>query len=87
MGKPFLHPCTPLILQSPKGTPYAVRKDNSFSYKGNFYSLPYGTYQGRGSKVLLEKADTFLVVYNLKNHELCRHLVRAENGDIDPSKR
>ena len=79
--KPFLHPCTPLILQSPKGTPYAVRKDNSFSYKGNFYSLPYGTYQGRGSKVLLEKADNCLVVYNLKNHELCRHLVRSGSGE------
>ncbi|MFR1445738.1 IS21 family transposase, partial [Acinetobacter baumannii] len=30
--KPFLHPYTPLRLQSPTGTHYAVRKDNSFSY-------------------------------------------------------
>jgi hypothetical protein len=79
--KPFLHPYTPLILQAPKGTQYAVRKDNSFSYKGNFYSLPYGTYQGRGSKVLLEKDGTCLVVCNLKNQELCRHLIHAGSGE------
>lgn len=79
--KPFLHPYTPQFLQTHKGTPYAVRKDNSFSYKGNFYSLPCGTYQGRGSKVLLEKQGSCLVICNVKNQELCRHLISAGSGE------
>lgn len=78
--KPLLHPYTPLILQAPKGTPYAVRKDNSFSYKGNFYSLPCGTCQGRGSQVLLEKQGTCIVISNIEHQELCRHLISSGSG-------
>lgn len=79
--KPFLRPYTPLRLQSPTGTHYAVRKDNSFSYKGNFYSLPSGTYKGRGSQVLLEKQGTCIVLYNLEHEEICRHLVSTGSGE------
>lgn len=78
--KPFLHPCTPLVLQMPKGAIYAVRKDNSFSYRGNFYSLPSGSYQGRGSQVLLERLGNCIVLYNLQHQELCRHLVSTGCG-------
>lgn len=79
--KPLLHPYTPMILQATKGALYAVRKDNSFSYKGNFYSLPCGTYQGRGSQVLLEKQGTCIVIYTLEHQELCRHLVSSGSGE------
>lgn len=30
---------------------YTIRKDNSISFKGNFYSLPLGTHKGNGSRV------------------------------------
>ncbi|WP_315814078.1 IS21 family transposase [Paraflavitalea speifideaquila] len=79
--KSLLHPYTPLVLQGPKGTLYAVRKDNSFSYKGNFYSLPSSTYQGRGSQVLLARQGTCIVVYNLEHQELCRHLISSGSGE------
>lgn len=79
--RPLLHPYTPLVLQGPKGKLYAVRKDNSFSYKGNFYSLPSGTYRGRGSQVLLEKQGSCIVIYSLEQQELCRHLASSGSGE------
>ncbi len=44
---------------------YNVRKDNTLSYRGNFYSLPLGTYSGPGSKVL--------VVRNVDLNEISIH--------------
>lgn len=78
--KPFLHPWHPIALPKPELPDYAVRKDNSFSYKGNFYSLPPGIYRGRGSKVLLDRQGTHIVIFNSDHHELCRHLVSEERG-------
>ena len=34
---------------------YGVRKDNTLLYHSNFYSLPLGTYNGRGTKVMVVK--------------------------------
>ncbi len=41
---------------------YTVRKDNAISYKGNFYSLPLGTYKGKGSLVALRVEGTSLII-------------------------
>lgn len=79
--KPFLRPFGPVVMSRPDAVEYTVRKDNSFSYKGNFYSLPAGTYKGRGSKVLLEKQSTCIILYDLQHRELCRHLVSAGRGE------
>jgi hypothetical protein len=78
--KPFLRPVSHVVICRPNAIEYTVRKDNSFSYKGNFYSLPGGTYKGRGSKVLLEKQGTCIVIYDLGHKELCRHLVSTGRG-------
>lgn len=78
--KPFLHPWQVITLPKPELLEYAVRKDNSFSYKGNFYSLPTGTYQGRGSKVLLDRQGTSIVIFSLDHREVCRHLVSNGRG-------
>ena len=79
--RPYLQPCRPLLPTKAKGIAYAVRKDNSFSYKGNFYSLPCGTYQGRGSQVLLERQGDQVVLYSLEKLELCRHKVHTGSGE------
>jgi hypothetical protein len=79
--KLLLRPYHPVIIQREPALEYAVRKDNSFSYKGNFYSLPSGTYKGRGSKVLLEKEGSSIVLYDLRHLELCRHLVCTARGE------
>jgi hypothetical protein len=81
LEKAYLRPFGPAVIYRPNAVEYTVRKDNSFSYKGNFYSLPAGTYQGRDSKVLLEKQGTCIVLYDLQHRELCRHLVSAGRGE------
>lgn len=79
--RPFLHPFHPMPVPTAKAQSYTVRKDNSFSYRGNLYSLPAGTYKGRGTKVLLEKRAGSLVIYNLQDQELCRHLISSGTGE------
>jgi transposase len=79
--KPFLHPYQAIHLPKPNLPVYAVRKDNSFSYKGNFYSLPAGTYRGRASKVLLDRQGAYIVISTPDHRELCRHLVGNGRGE------
>lgn len=50
MEKLLLRPYHPVVIQRAPALEYAVRKDNSFSYKGNFYSLPSGTYKWQGQQ-------------------------------------
>ncbi|GAI68905.1 unnamed protein product, partial [marine sediment metagenome] len=42
---------------------YTLRKDNKVCYKGNFYTVPTGTYKGRGSKVFLMQESIKLKIY------------------------
>ena len=81
--KPFLQPLKNNIIipQKVELVSYTVRIDNSISYKGNFYSLPTGTYKGRGSKVLLEIQGEYLVIYDLQQQELCRHTISLNRGE------
>ncbi len=56
--------------------PYTVRKDNTISYKSNFYTLPLGTYQGADTQVLLQEKDEDIMLFDknmqlLTIHKLC----------------
>jgi hypothetical protein len=42
---------------------YHLRKDHKVCYKGNFYTVPKGTYQGRGTKVFLMRNQDILRIY------------------------
>nr|MBA4168489.1 hypothetical protein [Chitinophagaceae bacterium] len=57
-----------------------VRKDNTISWKSNLYSLPLGTYKGRGSIVAIMLTDDHIIVSDLQNREICRHLVATGKG-------
>lgn len=72
---PFSNSTAPLIRPS-----YVVRKDNSISYKGNLYSLPLGTYKGKGATVTLQATNGELIIFNENQEELCRHKVAAGRG-------
>lgn len=55
---------------------YKVRKDNTISYKSNFYTLPLGTYQGPDTWVFLRESEKEILIFNehqelLTSHELC----------------
>lgn len=61
---------------------YAVRKDNTISYKGNFYSLPLGTFKGKSTQVSVHVKDTLLIITSLEDDtEICSHQVPAGKGN------
>lgn len=76
----FLKPHTAYV---PKPVPiatYTVRKDNTISFKGNLYSLPLGTYRGRGTLVTVSTEQDELVISNQDGKELCRHRIASGKG-------
>jgi transposase len=78
--KTFLEPFCPLELDVRPLPLYAVHKDNKISYKGNFYSVPFGTYKRNNTKVQLKVSGTELIVIDEKYGELCRHEVSLLKG-------
>lgn len=78
--KSLLKPFIPEIVQVPAMT-YVVRKDNTISWKGNLYSVPYGTYRGRGSCLVVGEEHNELVMMIPESLvELCRHTIPQEKG-------
>jgi len=65
---------------SPK-VAYNVRKDNTVSFRGNFYSLPLGTYTGKSTKILLEAKDGKLYLYNADNQLITAHDIHYGKGE------
>ena len=63
----------------PSGNPYTVRKDHTISYKGNFYSVPQGTYQ-KGVSVRLVVEDRRLHIVDLEGTLLCQHVIPEGKG-------
>lgn len=60
---------------------YTVRKDNTISYQGNFYSLPLGTYEGKGTQVALHIHEGYLIISEAaSNQELTRHRLAVGKG-------
>jgi len=76
----FLYPYNPVQMMEPEYSSYAVRKDNTISWKSNFYSLPLGTYKDRQSRVLLIREEQELVILSMEKQELCRHIISPLKG-------
>jgi len=57
-----------------------VHKDNKISYKSKIYSLPIGTYKGKGTKVLLKVTLDQLILLNEKQEEICHHEICKLKG-------
>jgi hypothetical protein len=78
--QPFLKPHIPYDIQVPALT-YTVRKDNTISWKGNLYSLPFGTYTGRGCLVSVCVQQDELVIQDPKsNQPICHHKIALGRG-------
>jgi hypothetical protein len=71
--KDFLNPWFPVAREPEKYPVYTVHKDNKISYKSNVYSLPLGTYKGKGTTVLLKVTLDQLILLNHKEEEICKH--------------
>lgn len=60
---------------------YDVRKDNTISYKGNFYRVPTGTYKPPRTTVWTELADdNRLIIYNTNNNKIASHKIYCGKG-------
>lgn len=78
--KPMLKAFIPEAVQVPAMT-YIVRKDNTITWKGNYYSVPHGTYRGRGSCLVAREEDRELIMMMPESLvELCRHTIALEKG-------
>ena len=79
--KKSLTPFVAIAIKPPSNL-YTVRKDNTISYKGNFYTLPSGTYNGRGTQVNVVRENGFLVASSITNVILCSHAISTEKGKL-----
>lgn len=70
------------IIPRDKVFKYTVRKDNTISYQGNFYRVPYGTYNGKGPEVLLSVKDETLLLYDQHNSLIAEHPISLDKGKI-----
>jgi len=61
---------------------YTVRKDNTISYKSNFYELPGGSYQGPGTTVGVKIVEGQLVICQSDNTEMVRYKIYKGKGRL-----
>lgn len=72
---------TSIILKE-KLPEYTVRKDNTVSYRGCFYRVPYGTYNGKGTTVFLSTKEETISLYNHQSNLIAEHNISKEKGKI-----
>jgi hypothetical protein len=60
---------------------YNVIKDNTISYKGNFYRVPLGTYKPPKTIVRTEVTDdNRLIIYDAENKKIATHSIYSGKG-------
>lgn len=69
----YMEPYVPLETLLETFKKYTVRKTNQINYKGNYYSLPQGTYRPQGAEVLARVTDSKLEIFTLEKTLICTH--------------
>ncbi len=59
---------------------YKVLKDNTISYKSNYYSLPAGTYKDKQTSVFLEAKEGELYLYSSEKELIAKHKISIDRG-------
>lgn len=63
--------------------PHHVRKDNVINYRGNYYTVPTGTYRGHQTLVYLEEKDGWLHIYSHETGKaLAAHKISGGKGQL-----
>lgn len=70
----------PLIIKPASLPRYKVRKDNTISFRSNFYTLPVGTYKGPETVVLVKENNEELWLYTPDEDLLAVHPVCLGRG-------
>lgn len=79
--KSFLKPVMDSFKPEKALDEYGVRKDNTISYKGNFYRVPLGTYKPPKTVVRTEVTDdNRLIIYNAENNKIASHAIYHGKG-------
>ena len=69
-------PCETLL-------PHHVRKDNVITYRGNYYSVPTGTYHGHQTLVYIEEKEGRLYIYSHETGKtLAVHKISGDKGRL-----
>ena len=72
-------PCAP----SEKLITHHVRKDNIINYRGNYYTVPTGTYTGCQTLVYIEEKDESLYIYSHESGKtLAVHKISSDKGRL-----
>jgi len=80
--KNYLKTFTPITIECDPYLQYSVRKDNTIAYKGNFYTLPEGTYKNKDTAVLLHTEEEKLCIYSIEKAPICKHPICKEKGKL-----
>ncbi|ANK61856.1 IS21 family transposase [Loigolactobacillus backii] len=79
----YLQPITnyqAVVQELPERT---VRKDNTIMYRSNRYSVPFGSYNAHGYKILLKFEENYLIIIDKKTGEvLAKHEVSGAKGKL-----
>lgn len=63
--------------------PHHVRKDNVINYRGNYYTVPTGTYRGHQTLVYIEEKDGWLYIYSHETGKrLAAHKLSSDKGRL-----
>ena len=63
--------------------PHHVRKDNVITYRGNYYSVPTGTYHGHQTLVYIEEKESRLYIYSHETGKtLAVHKISGDKGRL-----
>ena len=69
-------PCEKLVL-------HHVRKDNVINYRGNYYTVPTGTYCGHRTLVYIEEKERSLLIYNQETGKIiAAHKISSDKGRL-----
>lgn len=75
-----LRPWVPVSIQ-PSYILRVIRKDNTFAYQGNFYSVPQGTFKNKETMVTIWLKGQELHVHDKAGAFLCRHPLADSKGN------
>lgn len=78
--KEYLNPYTPMQTENKEVKMYHLRKTNTIAYKGNFYTVPMGTYKGTGTQVMVKENNNAVEICNLHGEFICSHILSSEKG-------
>lgn len=58
-----------------------IRKDNTFSFQGNFYSVPQGTFKTKETQVMIWMKEGELHIHDRVGDFLCKHPIAETTGN------